>query len=66
MICDSVNNIFFPFSVSSQFPPDEAARSIITDPGFIELTVSLSIRTGAFFPGIWAVAITTSAAMALC
>ena len=44
----------------SQFQPLSAARSIIIDPGFIDLTCSSEISIGAFFPGISAVHIAIS------
>src|SRR5882762_1228839 len=50
-----------PGFVTSQLPPVSAARSTITAPGFIPRTASAVIRTGARFPGIAAVVITTSA-----
>ena len=40
------------FSVTSQFPPFSAAKSMITEPGFISSTTSLPIKIGAFLPGI--------------
>ena len=50
----------FPGSVSAQFPPMSAARSTITDPGFIFATASAGISFGAGSPGTRAVVITTS------
>jgi len=49
-----------PGLVSSQFSPCSAARSTITEPGTIALTISAVTSTGAFLPGITAVVITTS------
>ena len=49
-----------PVSVISQLPPRSAARSRITEPGAIPFTMSSVTSTGAFFPGITAVVITTS------
>jgi hypothetical protein len=48
-------------SVSGQLPPCGAARSTITEPGFIALTISSVTSTGAARPGISAVVITMSA-----
>jgi hypothetical protein len=49
-----------PASLPSTLPPDSAAMSRITEPGFIERTMSpLTIR-GALRPGIWAVVTTMS------
>src|SRR5579884_1137726 len=50
----------FPASVSSQFPPVSAARSMITEPGFISSTAFSVTSTGARRPGTAAVVITTS------
>src|SRR5207253_8392518 len=55
-----------PGSVTSQFPPVSAARSTITEPGFMPRTASLVIRIGARLPGIAAVVITTSASFTCC
>ena len=49
-----------PGTVSSQFPPPEAARSTITLPGFIAATISEVIVVGAV-PRTSAVVMTTSA-----
>ena len=51
-----------PASVSGQLPPAGAAMSTITEPGFMLLTMSSVISTGAARPGISAVEITMSAA----
>ena len=40
------------FFVSSQFPPVDAARSIITEPSLILSTISLVTNKGAFFPDL--------------
>src|SRR6267142_3173582 len=50
-----------PGLVSSQFPPMSAARSTITDPGFIRRTSSAVISLGAVSPGTRAVVMITSA-----
>src|ERR1019366_7821225 len=49
-----------PVRVSSQLPPRSEARSTITEPGAIPLTISAVISTGDFFPGITAAVMTTS------
>ena len=49
-----------PARVSSQLPPRSAARSTITEPGFMPATISPVTRTGALRPGTLAVVITTS------
>src|SRR5205807_6974150 len=54
-----------PAWVSSQFPPDSAARSTITDPGRIPSTAARVTRIGARLPGLAAVEITTSASFTL-
>ena len=59
MILTCLCTMVSSFLVSSQLPPDPAAISMITDPGCISSTVSLVRSKGAFFPGIWAVQITT-------
>ena len=41
----------WPASVSSQLPPVSAARSTITEPGFIRFTASSMISSGARRPG---------------
>mmetsp|Transcript_132992 Transcript_132992/g.370756 ORF Transcript_132992/g.370756 Transcript_132992/m.370756 type:complete len:242 (+) Transcript_132992:977-1702(+) len=48
------------FFVRVQFPPPTAARSTITLPGFMSLTMYSSISTGLGLPGIAAVVITIS------
>ena len=48
-------------SLKAQLPPDSTAISTITAPGFIVLTISSVINTGAFFPITKAVVITRSA-----
>ena len=53
-------SITFPGSVSSELPPVSAARSTMTDPGFIERTMSAVMSFGAGRPGIAAVVITMS------
>ena len=57
-------NRFFPSGVSSQLPPDSAAKSTITAPGRIVATVSLVTSRGALRPGIAAVVMTMSAPFA--
>ncbi len=52
--------VTWPGSVSSQLPPRSAARSTITEPGFIAETISAVTSTGALLPGTLAVVITTS------
>ena len=47
--------------VRAQLPPFAAARSTITEPGFMLATVSASISSGARAPGTAAVEITASA-----
>lgn len=44
-----------PGRVSSQFPPPWAARSTITEPGFIVVTMSAVMSFGDGLPGIAAV-----------
>ncbi|MNF99368.1 hypothetical protein D3C84_822610 [compost metagenome] len=51
-------------SVSGQLPPWDAARSMITEPGFISATVASCSRVGALRPGISAVVMTMSACLA--
>ena len=46
---------FSPGLVASQLPPCSAARSTITEPSFIEATMSFVMRIGARFPGMSAV-----------
>ena len=53
-----------PALVYSQLPPVAAAKSTITEPGFIESTISLVIKRGAGFPGIAAVVIIMSTSFA--
>jgi len=50
--------------VYSQLPPFSDARSTITEPGFIESTISFKINFGAGLPGIKAVAIIISTSFA--
>lgn len=60
--------IFTPLSVTtswsatepSTFPPDPAAMSTMTEPGFIAATISLVISRGAGRPGMSAVVTTMS------
>ena len=49
-------------AVSSQLPPEAAATSISTEPGFMVATMSAVTRTGARRPGTCAVVMITSAA----
>mmetsp|Transcript_35239 Transcript_35239/g.76446 ORF Transcript_35239/g.76446 Transcript_35239/m.76446 type:complete len:261 (-) Transcript_35239:177-959(-) len=49
-----------PGTVTSQLPPASAARSTMTEPGFMDSTISLRIRRGAGLPGIRAVVTMTS------
>ena len=51
-------------SVSGQLPPCSTAMSTITEPGFIALTVSSFNSTGAGPPGMSAVVMMMSAALA--
>ena len=53
-----------PGSVSSQFPPCSAARSTITEPGFMDLTMSAVISLGAGLPGMSAVVMMMSTSLA--
>ena len=46
--------------VKLQFPPFSAAKSITTDPGLIDLTISSEISIGAGLPGMSAVVTTIS------
>lgn len=52
------------FSTNLQFPPASAAKSTITEPGFIAFTCSSKINSGASFPGINAVVIIISTSLA--
>ena len=54
--------IFSSFTVSAQLPPRSAARSTITEPGFIAATMSSVHSSGAGRFGISAVVITISTA----
>ena len=54
-----------PNFVSSVLPPEDPAKSKITLPNFISLIVLLSIKIGAFLPGIIAVVIIISISFAL-
>lgn len=47
-----------------QLPPASAAKSTITEPGFIDLTCSSKINSGAGLPGIKAVVIIISQSLA--
>ncbi len=53
-----------PGRVSSQFPPPEAAMSTITDPGFMDSTISAVINLGEGFPGMAAVVMMMSTSRA--
>ena len=44
-----------PDTDRAQLPPVSTARSTITEPGFMSLTMASVISTGAFLPGISAV-----------
>src|SRR5205085_1701159 len=55
-----------PGAVTSQLPPVSAARSTMTEPGFMPRTASAVIRIGARLPGMAAVVITTSASFTCC
>ena len=46
--------------VTSQLPPVAAARSMITEPGSMPLSMSAVTSTGALRPGMAAVEMTTS------
>ena len=50
----------WPSSVNSQLPPLAAAKSTMTDPGRIWLTMAALTNNGARPPGTAAVVITTS------
>lgn len=47
-----------------QLPPASEAKSTITEPGFISLTCSSKINSGASLPGIKAVVIIISTSLA--
>jgi len=49
----------WPGTVVSTLPPDSAAKSIVTEPGGMFITISFVISTGAFLPGINAVVMIT-------
>ena len=49
-----------PARVHSQLPPDSAAMSTITEPGFMPSTTLAGMSLGALRPGTWAVVMTTS------
>ena len=51
MIVTSFDDTVWPGSDSSQFPPVSAARSTMTEPGFIVATIALVISVGALRPG---------------
>src|SRR6185295_16648873 len=51
MIVTSWRTISWPGSVNAQFPPMSAARSTITEPGFILATASAGMSFGAAKPG---------------
>ena len=53
-------SVITPGSVSSVLPPVSAARSTITEPGFIDRTMSAVMSFGAGRPGIAAVVMTMS------
>ena len=66
-VADDVNAVLLdhlPGSVSAQLPPFSAARSTITDPFFIALTISSVIRIGAGRLGISAVVMMMSTSLA--
>ena len=50
--------------VTSQLPPCSAAKSTMTEPSFIDSTISLVINLGAGLPGIKAVVIIISTSLA--
>ena len=60
MIVTPFQTISLPASVQAQFPPCSAAKSTITEPGFICATISSVTSLGACLPGTWAVVITIS------
>ena len=64
MIVTSYLTTVSPGTLSSQLPPCSPARSTITDPGRIALTVSALTSTGAGLPGTSAVVMMTSACSA--
>ena len=53
-------SIILSGSENAEFPPCSAARSHITEPGFIDKTISSVIILGAFLPGMSAVQIIIS------
>lgn len=53
-----------PGWVTAQLPPASAARSTMTDPGFMTSTISFVISFGAGFPGIRAVVMMISTSLA--
>ncbi len=57
---------FSSFTVISQLPPRSAARSTMTEPGFMAFTMSAVHSTGASRPGISAVVMTMSISGACC
>ena len=57
MMCTPCLVTVLPSSESAQLPPCSTAMSTITEPGFMLLTISSVISTGALRPGISAVAI---------
>ena len=57
--------IFSSATVPSTLPPLAAAMSTMTEPGFIEATISPVISRGAGLPGISAV-VTTMSTSLLC
>src|SRR6266849_1790008 len=60
MIVTPLTSTSLPATVSSTLPPVSAARSTITDPGRMPLTISPVTSRGARRPGTAAVVITTS------
>lgn len=61
--CITLWFITWPGTVVATFPPASDARSTVTDPGFIDSTMSFVIRMGAFLPGINAVEIMMSTSL---
>ena len=56
--------IFCPATVPSTLPPFAAAMSTITEPGFIDATISPVMIRGAGLPGISAVVMMMSTSRA--
>ena len=59
-IITPLTSIILSGLVKLQLPPFSAAKSIITEPGFIDFTISSLISIGAGLPGISAVVTTIS------